>query len=149
MAQRVLVLTNEDLADANEVPESIRPLVDQADDVYVVAPTLTSWMDWLTDDRDGALVAADERLRKVFDHMRAGGLKPHGEVGAENQVIAIADALAQFDADLMVLRLHAPGSQHENWREHGIAEKVRSHFDLPTVVFYFDDEGRVVHREEA
>ena len=149
MAQRVLVLTNEELADANEVPESIRPIVDQADEVYVVAPTLTSWMGWLTDDRDGALVAADERLRKVFAHMTAGGLKPHGEVGAENQVIAIADALARFDADLMVLRLHDPDSQHENWREHGIAEKVRSHFDLPIVVVYFDDEGRVVHREQA
>src|SRR5439155_5245025 len=120
MARRVLVLTNEDLADANEVPESIRPLLDEAEDVYVVAPTLTTWMHWLTDDRDDALVAADERLRTVFAHMHAGGLKPHGEVGAENQVTAIADALAQFDADLMVLRLHAPGSEHENWREHGI-----------------------------
>jgi hypothetical protein len=149
MAQRVLVLTNEDLADTDEVPEAIRPLVDQAEEVYVVAPTLTTWMDWLTDDRDGALVAADERLRTVFAHMRAGGLKPHGEVGSENQVMAIADALAQFDADLMVLRLHAPGSEHENWREHRIAEKVRSHFNLPTVVLYFDDQGRVVQREEA
>src|SRR5207249_8545836 len=80
MARHVLVLTNEDLADANEVPESVRPLLDEAEDVYVVAPTLTTWMHWLTDDRDGALVAADERLRTVFAHMHAGGLKPHGEV---------------------------------------------------------------------
>jgi len=149
MARHVLVLTNEDLADANEVPESVRPLLDDADDVYVVAPTLTTWMQWLTDDRDTALVAADERLRTVFAHMRAGGLKPHGEVGAENQVTAIADALAEFDADLIVLRLHAPGSEHENWREHRVAEKVRSHFDVPTIVFYFDREGRVLEREEA
>ena len=149
MARRVLVLTNEDLADANEVPESIRPLLDRAEEIYVVAPTLTTWMQWLTDDRDSALVAADERLRTVFAHMRAGGLKPHGEVGAEDQVTAIGDALARFDADLMVLRLHAPGSEHENWREHRIAEKVRSHFDMPTIVFYFDVEGHVVGREEA
>ncbi len=81
--------------------------------------------------------------------MRAGGLKPHGEVGAENQVTAIADALAQFDADLIVLRLHSPGSEHENRREQGIAEKVRSHFNVPTIVFYFDSEGQVVGREEA
>ncbi len=148
-AQRVLVLTNEDLADANEVPESIRPLLDAAEEVYVVAPTLTTWMQWLADDRDSALVAADERLRTVFDHMRAGGLEPHGEIGAENQVTAITDALARFDADLIVLRLHAPGSEHENWREHRIAEKVRSHFDVATVVFYFDSEGLVVERDEA
>ena len=149
MAQRVLVVTNEDLADTDEVPRSIRPLLDDAEEIYVVAPTLTTWMHWLTDDRDDALVAADERLRTVFAHMHAGGLKPHGEVGAENQVTAIADALAQFDADLMVLRLHAPGSEHENWREHGIAEKVRSHFEVPTIAFYFDSEGRVVGCEEA
>src|SRR5437867_12948578 len=107
-------MTNEDLADANEVPESIRPLLDEAEDIYVVAPTLTTWTHWLTDDRDGALVAADERLRTVFAHMSAGGLKPHGVVGAENQGTAIADAVADFDADLLVLRLDAPGSAQGN-----------------------------------
>jgi hypothetical protein len=149
MANRVLVVTNEDLAAANEVPPSIRPLVDQAEEIYVVAPTLTTWMQWLTDDRDNAVVSADDRLRTVFDHMRTGGLKPRGEVGAENQVTAIADALDQFDADLIVLRLHAPRSERENWREHGIADKVRSHFAVPTIVFYFDTEGHVVERYEA
>jgi nucleotide-binding universal stress UspA family protein len=149
MARRVLVLSNEDLADANEVPPAIRPLIDEAEENYVVAPTLTTWMQWLTDDRDNARVSADERLRTIFDHMHAEGLKPHGEVGAENQVSAIADALAQFDADLIVLRLHAPGSEHENRRKQRIAERVRSQFDVPTIVFYFDSEGHVVEREEA
>ncbi len=149
MPQRVLVLSNEELADANEVPQAIRPLIDEAEEIYVVAPTLTSWMQWLTDDRDGALVAADKRLRTVFEHMHAGGLRPHGEVGAENQVTAIADALAQFDADLIVLRLHTRGSEHENRREQGIAAQIRSHFDVPTIAFYFDSEGQVVEREEA
>lgn len=149
MAHRVLVLTNEDLADANEVPAAIRPIIDEADAVYVVAPILTSWMQWLSDERDSARAAADQRLRTVFDHMRADGLEPLGTVGAENQVTAIADALAQFEADLIVVRLHAPGSEHENWREHHVAEQLRSHFDLPTIVFYFDDEGQIVERQEA
>jgi len=149
MARRVLVLTNEDLAEANEVPPAIRPLIDEAEEIYVVAPTLTTWMQWLTDDRDNARVAADERLLTVFDHMHADGLQSQGEVGAENQVTAIADALAQFDADLIVLRLHAPGSEHENRRERGIAAQVRSHFDVPTIAFYFDSDGHVVDREEA
>jgi hypothetical protein len=48
-----------------------------------------------------------------------------------------------------VLRLHVPGGEHDNPREHGMAEKVRSHFDVPTIVFYFDSEGHVVKREEA
>jgi hypothetical protein len=149
MARRVLVVSNEDLADANEVPPAIRPLIDEAEEIYVVAPTLTTWMQWLTDDRDNALVSADERLLTVFDHMHVEGLKPQGQVGAENQVMAIADALAKFDADLIVLRLHAPGSEHENRREHRLAEQVRAQFDVPTIVFYFDSEGSVVGREEA
>ncbi len=149
MARRVLVLSNEELADANEVPPAIRPLIDEAEEIYVVAPTLTTWMQWLTDDRDNALVSADERLRTVFDHMHADGLEPQGAVGVENQVTAIADALAQFDADLIVLRLHTSGSKSENRREHRIAEEVRSHFDIPTIVFHFDSEGQVVDRDEA
>jgi hypothetical protein len=148
-AQRVLVLTNEHLAEANEVPEAIRPLVDQAEEIYVIAPTLTTWLQWIATDIDRARVAADQRLHTVFDHMHADGLKPVGAVGAENQVVAIADALAEFDADLIVLRLHAPEYGHESWHEHGIAARVRSHFDLPTIAFFFDDEGHVVASQEA
>jgi len=148
-ARRVLVVTNETLAEANEIPEPIRPFLDAAEDIYVIAPTLTTWLEWVATDVDGARVSADERLRTVFDHMRAGGLRPHGAVGAEDQVLAIADALADFDADLIVLRLHAPGGGDENWHEHRIAERVRSHFDLPTVVFFFDSEGHVVGSERA
>ncbi len=149
MAKRVLVVTNEILADANEVPEAIRPLFDEAEEVYVVAPALTTWLQWVASDVDHARVSADERLQTVFDHMHAGGLEPAGTVGSENQVTAIADALAKFDADLIVLRLHAPGSEGENWREHQIAKNVRGHFDVPTIVFYFDEHGHVVGRDEA
>jgi hypothetical protein len=148
-AKRVLVLTSEDLADANEVPEAIRPLIAGAEEIYVVAPTLTTWLQWVATDIDRARVSADERLRRVFDHMHADGLAPHGTVADEDQVVAIADALLEFDADLIVLRLHIPGSEHENWHEHRVAKRIRSHFDLPTIAFYFDDDGRVVGREEG
>ncbi|MEO8898218.1 MAG: hypothetical protein ABI473_05930 [Candidatus Dormibacter sp.] len=48
-----------------------------------------------------------------------------------------------------MVRLHAPGTEHENWREHHLAEKLRSHFDVPTMVFHFDSEGRIVERQET
>jgi hypothetical protein len=148
-AKRVLVLTSENLADANEVPETIRPLIAGAEEIYVVAPTLTTWLQWVATDVDGARVSADERLRRVFEHMHADGMAPRGTVANENELVAIDDALLEFDADLIVLRLHVPGSGHENWREHRLAERVRSHFDLPTIAFYFDKAGRVVGRAEA
>ena len=148
-AKRVLLLTSEDLADANEVPKPIRPLIEEAEEIYVLAPTLTTWLQWVATDVDRARVSADERLRKVFDHMHADGLAPRGTVADENQVVAIADALLDFDADLIVLRLHAPGSEHKSWHEHRVAERVRAHFDVPTIAFYFDNEGQVVGREDA
>jgi hypothetical protein len=148
-AKRVLVLTSEDPAEANEVPEAIRPLIADAEEIYVVAPTLTTWLEWVASDLDRARVSADERLRRVFDHMHDGGLTPRGTVANENEVVAIGDALLEFDADLIVLRLHLPGSAHESWHEHRAAERVRSHFDVPTIAFYFDEEGQVVGREEA
>ncbi len=145
----MLVVTDENLADANEVPEPIRPLVDQAADIYVLAPTLTTRLQSLTGDIDRARMAAGNRLRTVFDRMHADGLVPRGTVGDEDQVTAIADPLADFDADLMLLRLHAPGTKNENWREHRLARRVRSHFNLPTITFFFDDQGNVVGREHC
>jgi hypothetical protein len=148
-AKRVLVLTSEDLADANEVPEAILPLIENAEEIYVVAPTLTTWLQWVATDIDRARVSADERLRTVFDHMHADGLAPRGAVADEDQVVAIADALMEFEADLIVLRLHIPGSERESWHEHRVAERLRSHFDVPTIAFYFEDDGQVVGRESA
>jgi hypothetical protein len=149
MAKRILVITNENVADAGEVPESLLPLIDEAEEIYVVAPTLTTWLQSLAGEIDGARVSADERLHTVFEHMHASGREAHGAVGDEDQVAAIADALVDFDADLIVLRLHVPGSREENWREHRVAKRVRSRFGVPTIVFYFDDEGHVVARDEA
>lgn len=76
--------------------------------------------------------------------MHAGGFDAHGTVGDEDQLSAIADALTEFDADLILLRLHAPGSESENWRAHRLASQVRAHFNLQTTAFYFDPEGHVV-----
>jgi type IV secretory pathway TrbD component len=149
MAGRVLVVTDETLASANEVPQPILDRIEKADEVYVVAPTLTTWLQSLTGDIDGARASADERLRTVFDHMDASGLESHGKVGDEDQVAAVADALDGFSADLVLLRLHARGSQNENWREHRLVDWVRTHTTVLTIVFYFDEEGQLVRPEDA
>ena len=124
-------------------------VIERADEVYVVAPTLTTWLQSLTGEIDGARASADERLRTVFDHMAASGLESRGTVGDEDQVTALADALDGFSADLILLRLHAPGSRNENWREHRLVDWVRTHTTVPTIVFYFDDEGQFLRRQDA
>ena len=149
MAERILILTDENLAEENEVPEPIRPLIDHAEDIYVIAPTLTTRLQSVTGDIDRARTAADARLHTVFDHMHASGFDAAGTVGDEDQLSAIADALAEFDADLILLRLHAHGSENENWREHRLANQVRSHFNRPTTAFYLDRDGHVVGRHDG
>ena len=144
MPKRVLIVSDENLAEENEVPAPLRPLLDDADDVYVVAPTLTTPLQSLTGDIDHAHDSAADRLTRLFEHMYASGLHPHGTVGDEDQLAAIGDALADFDADLIVLRLHTTHSHDANWREHRLARRVRSRFNRPTIAFFFDHEGHVV-----
>ncbi|MGH2909162.1 MAG: hypothetical protein ACRDK8_07700 [Solirubrobacteraceae bacterium] len=63
----MLVVTDENLASANEVPGAILAQIEQAAaqtehaaEVYVVAPTLTTRLQSLTGDIDGARTSADE-----------------------------------------------------------------------------------------
>jgi hypothetical protein len=87
MPERVLIVTDENLADENQVPEPIRPLIDHAEDIYVVAPTLTTRLQSPTGEIDRARTAADARLQTVFDHMHASGFDAHGTVGDERGVL--------------------------------------------------------------
>jgi hypothetical protein len=76
-------VANEILGRRQRGPEAIRPLVDQAEEIYVIAPTLTRWLQWVSSDVDGARVAADERFQRAVEHMHADGLKPKGSIEAE------------------------------------------------------------------
>jgi hypothetical protein len=63
-----------------------------------------------------------------------------GRVGDEDPLQAVADALVEFPADALILGVHA--SDHANWRERGLTEKVRERFGLP--VTELDREGQVL-----
>jgi hypothetical protein len=115
-AKRVLIIANEAVADRPAgVPEVVRRQVLEAEEVRVIAPTLTTRLQsWASD----------------------------GHVGDEDPVQAVADALANFPADALILAVHAPDAA--NWRERRFADKVRERFDLPVTEMLLDREGRVV-----
>jgi hypothetical protein len=54
----------------------------------------------------------------------------------------VADALAQFPADALILAVHTPDVA--NWRERRFSKKVRDRFDLPVTEMLLDHEGRVL-----
>jgi hypothetical protein len=53
----------------DEIPFGVRTLIDAADEVMVVAPSLPARLDWIMSDIDRATKRADERLRTVLGHL--------------------------------------------------------------------------------
>jgi hypothetical protein len=143
-AKRVLIIANEAVADRPAgVPEVVRNQVLEAEEVRVVAPTLTSRLQSWVSDIDGAASDADERMQAIVGSIgESGQPATRGLVGDEDPFQAVADALAEFPADALILAVHAPDAA--NWRERRFAEKVRARFDLPVTEMLLDRDGRVV-----
>ena len=147
--KRVLIIANDAVADRPAgVPEVVRTQVLEADEVRVVAPMLTSRLQSWVSDIDGAACEADGRMQAIVGSIGASGQPAtRGQIGDEDPVQAVADALADFPADSLILAVHAPDVA--NWRERRLIEKVRARFDLPVIEMLLDGEGRVVSVTEG
>jgi hypothetical protein len=143
-ARRVLIIANEAVADRPAgVPEVVRRQVLEAEEVRVIAPTLTSRIRSWVSDIDADVSKADERMQAIVGSIDASGQRAAvGAVGDEDPLQAVADALATFPADALILAVHAPES--ENWRERGLGERVRERFGIPVTEMTLDRDGRVL-----
>ena len=143
-AKRVLIIANEAVADRPAgVPEVVRRQVLEAEEVRVIAPTLTTRLQSWASDIDAAASSADDRMHAIVGSIDASGQPAtRGQVGDEDPVQAVADALADFPADALILAVHAPDAA--NWRERRFAQKVRERFDLPVTEMLLDRDGKVV-----
>ena len=63
--RRLLFVADAAVADVDELPRSVRSVIDAAAEVYVVTPTLPGRLAWLADDVDRFRHVADERLDVV------------------------------------------------------------------------------------
>ena len=88
--------------------------VDDAD-VLVVAPALNSRLRRWTSDEDGARRRAAARAEAFVERLRSHGVHAEGRVGDGDPVQAIADTLATFPADEIVIAAH-PGRSHPSRR---------------------------------
>lgn len=143
-ARRLLVVANEAVADRPAgVPEIVRRQVLEADEVRVIAPLLPSLLQSWTSDLDAAARSAGDRAGAVVSGMHAAGrIRVGSDLGDENPLQAIADALAVFPADALILAVHTPDVA--NRRERGLAAKARARFELPVTEMQIDGDGRVV-----
>lgn len=143
--KRVLIIAHEAIADVADVPEVVRKQVAEAEEVRVVVPRVTSALHKWVSDIDAETALADERLDALVGYIASeAGEQPRvgGQVGDEDAFLAVADALAVFAADALILGVLAP--EAASWRARDLGERVRERFRLPVTEMRIDHAGRVV-----
>jgi nucleotide-binding universal stress UspA family protein len=127
---------------ANETVESdvLRNVLPQSARVLIVAPALNSRLRHWVSDEDEARAAAEERLGRGLERLRADGVAVTGAVGDADPMQAIVDALHVFDADAIVVATHPPA--RSNWLARDLVGRVRRRFDRPVVHVVVDSAQR-------
>jgi hypothetical protein len=137
MSFKLLVAVGEAVAATEELPDTIRLLVDAADEIYVVSPTLPGGLQWLVSDTDKARAEADERLGNVLGQLEQIGAGATGAVGSDEPVSALEDAARTFEPDHILIALRSAGSR--DWQERGLLERVIERLGKPLTVFQIAD----------
>ena len=133
MATRLLVAAGEAAESPGQLPENVQLLLDQAEEILVIAPTLPDRVHWLVSDTDRARSSADERLGTVLGHLEEMGHEAKGDVGADDPLLAFADAVEEFHPDHILIALR--GADSAGWQERGLIEEILKRFGLPVTVF--------------
>ena len=61
------------------------------------------------------------------------GHEPKGDVGADDPLLAFADAVEEFHPDHILIALR--GADSAGWQERGLIEEILKRFGLPVTVF--------------
>lgn len=125
---RVLVVANETVG-GEALRETLERIAKPGTELLVVAPSLPSPVRHWVSDTDGAHADAERRLQKTVSHLASTGLTVRGEVGTDDPLLAIADALRTFGADEIVISTHPEGRSH--WLEQDLVAKAAKRFALP------------------
>lgn len=140
MGPRLLVVAGEAAASADELPLGIRSLIDAAEEIMVIAPSLPGRLEWLTSDTDKATAQADERLRTVLGQLDEVGSPGRGRVGADEPLLAFEDAIREFAPDHLVIALRR--EDRAGWQERGLLDGISARFPIPMTVFQLGSGGR-------
>jgi hypothetical protein len=98
--------------------------------VLVVAPAMpkTALRYWVSDTDEGTAHA--RRVEEAtLDELRRDGVPSDGHVGSPDPLTAIEDALRLFDADQVVIAMHAAGRRR--YREGDLTAEVERRFGIP------------------
>jgi hypothetical protein len=142
--RRILVVANETVGGGTLRDRIAERTEGYRAEVLVVSPALNSPLKHWVSDEDGARKAAQERLNRSLERLRAAGIDARGEIGDGEPLQAIEDALRTFGADEIVISTHPEGRSH--WLERGVVTGARERFSVPITHVVVDLERE---REEV
>jgi hypothetical protein len=115
------------------LPAGVRLLIDAADEITVIAPSLPGRLEWLVSDTDRATERADERLRGVLGQLEDAGSPARGQVGADDPLTAFDDAIREISPDHLLIGLRS--EDQADWQERGLLDALVARFAIPITVF--------------
>lgn len=133
MSDRLLLAVADTADSPPQLPSSVRMLIEGADEILVLSPTLPNRLEWLTSDTDKAKEEADERLRKVLGTLATVEADVEGTIGADDPLQAFDDAIARFEPTHIAI-----GVRNENradWQEQGLIDSLWERVRVPITIF--------------
>ncbi|HEY5660382.1 MAG TPA: hypothetical protein VIR59_06320 [Gaiellaceae bacterium] len=139
--RRILVVANETVGGHTLRSLILERSLDVQEQVLVVTPALNTPLKHWTSDEDGARAAAQERLDASLAKLAQAGVEARGEIGDDDPLQAMEDALRTFGADEIIISTHPEG--RSNWLERDVVQKARERFAVPIrhVVVDLTQEG--------
>jgi hypothetical protein len=139
---RILVVANQTLSGRALRAEISGHSHGSRTDLRVVCPALNSKIKHWTNEEDEARASAQQRLERLLDGLRAEGFEVQGDIGDDDPVQAMEDALRLYPADEVIISTHPPG--RSNWLEHDVVHRAQQRFDLPVTHVVVDLEREAV-----
>jgi len=127
--RRILVLADETIGSDVLRREVCDRVAGCESEVLVVVPALNTPLRHWADEADRARVHAGARLEDELRVLGGLGIRARGEIGADDPLQAVDDALRTFAADEIVISTHPHG--RSNWLEEDVVGRVREVYALP------------------
>lgn len=133
MGTRLLIAAGEAAAKTEDIPRSVQSLIDAAEEILFIAPSLPGRLEWLVSATDKAGEQADERLRTILGQLDEMGADARGAVGADDPLTAFEDAIREFTPDHLLIALRS--GDRAGWQERDLLDQLLERFALPMTVF--------------
>lgn len=133
MGSKLLIAGGEVAPSPQALPPGVKALIEGADEILVIAPTLPGKLDWLTSATDKAREQADERLGAVLGQLDELGADAEGTVASDDPIEAFGDAMREFSADHILVALRS--GDRAGWQERGLLDELVERFSVPVTVF--------------